>query len=81
MQYTYGAKKTIQLPDVVYLHDLDGHMLFFYPDFVETYSYENMPLYIRDFGIGGRLYNNPGSLLFPGKYSGELTVTVIADEG
>ena len=73
---------TIQLPEEVILTNYEGHHMVFYPEF-EQIS-ENGDYFIQKiFGIGGRSSNRiHGDLnpLFPGKYTGVLTVTAVASE-
>ena len=78
---TTSSKKTIQLEDRITLHDLEGHLIEFYPSSTEIYSTLRAQYKIKTYGIGGRLFAPYSDYGYqPGKYSGELTVTVIADE-
>ena len=81
LAYLYSSKKTIELPSNIFLYSLDGHQMGFAPDFAEIYSNSRAQFYTKTYGIGGNLYVSSGNYGFqPGKYSGQLTVTVIADE-
>ena len=74
-----SSKKTIQLEDSITLHDLEGHYINFIPSFTEIYSFNKGPVTVKTYGVGGKLELVHAGL-HVGKYTGELTVTVIADE-
>ena len=75
-----SSPKKILLPENVTLFDYNRHEIDYAPSFTEIDTKEHDEFTKKIYGIGGTLHSSVG-VYGLGDYTGELTVTVIADTG